>query len=155
MFGFSQTEINWLTWEQAIEASKNDKKKVFVDVYTDWCGWCKKMDATTFKDSSVVNYMNTYFYAIKFNAETKDEIKIGSKTYKSSNTNKSRAPHELAQELLQGKLSYPTIIMLDENFNSLGPIPGFQSSQSLTPMLKFIGTDSYKSTTWENYIKVN
>ena len=43
----AQEKIEWLTIEQAQEQSKKDgdnAKKYFVDCYTDWCGWCKRMD---------------------------------------------------------------------------------------------------------------
>jgi uncharacterized protein YyaL (SSP411 family) len=45
--------VNWVTFEQAVELSKKDKRKVFIDVYTDWCGWCKVMDKNTFSDPKV------------------------------------------------------------------------------------------------------
>ena len=47
-------DINLMTWEQAAAANEKEPKKIFVDVYTDWCGWCKRMDVTTFKDPAVV-----------------------------------------------------------------------------------------------------
>lgn len=148
---YSQEKIKWMTWEEAVEASKKEKKKIFIDVYTDWCGWCKRMDASTFSHPVIAKYMNEHYYAIKFDAETKSEIKLGDKIYKTSDTERSKAPHELAVELLQGRLSYPTVVMLDENFNSLGPIPGYQTPESLEPMLKFIATDSYKTQKWDVY----
>ena len=42
------TTVNWLTFEEAVERSKTEKRKIFIDVYTDWCGWCKVMDKNTF-----------------------------------------------------------------------------------------------------------
>ena len=50
----SQDKINWMSFEEAIARSKEDPKHIFVDVYTDWCGWCKKMDASTFVDPVIV-----------------------------------------------------------------------------------------------------
>ena len=72
---FSQ-EINWLTFEQAVEKNKTEPKKMFIDVYTHWCGWCKVMDRTTFKDSAVISYLNKNFHAVKLDAETKDTIRF-------------------------------------------------------------------------------
>src|SRR5215510_7762864 len=74
-FCFSQSdEIKWMSFQDAVEKNKTEPKKMFIDVYTGWCGWCKRMDATTFKDPTVVNYMNKYFRAVKLDAETKDTI---------------------------------------------------------------------------------
>jgi thiol:disulfide interchange protein len=39
-----ETGIKWMTWDQAQVQMKKQPKKVWVDVYTDWCGWCKVMD---------------------------------------------------------------------------------------------------------------
>src|SRR3954470_16372167 len=52
------TEVQWLNWNQVQEKMKTQPKKVWVDIYTDWCGWCKKMDATTFTNKELIKYMN-------------------------------------------------------------------------------------------------
>ena len=39
-------QVNWMSFEEAVERSKEEKKKIFIDVYTDWCGWCKHIDTT-------------------------------------------------------------------------------------------------------------
>ena len=54
---FSQSKINWISFEQAMALAKQDGKPVLVDVYTDWCGWCKRLDATTYQDGR--NYYET------------------------------------------------------------------------------------------------
>ena len=76
--GFSQAKlgINWMTLPEVEAAMKVEKKKVFIDLYTDWCGWCKRMDASTFIDPTVVNYMNRNYYCVKFNAERRDTVRF-------------------------------------------------------------------------------
>ena len=52
------SEINWLSFEEAIEKNKENPKPILVDLYTDWCGWCKKMDKTTYKNEVIVKFIN-------------------------------------------------------------------------------------------------
>ena len=77
----AQEQINWLSWEEALEKQKEERRKILVDVYTDWCTWCKKMDSRTFQKSNIVKYVNENYYAVKFNAEQKDEIIFDNKSY--------------------------------------------------------------------------
>ena len=74
--GFSQEKINWISMQEAIDltAKPGNKKKIFIDAYTDWCGWCKRMDQSTFIDSNVIKHMNENYYAVKFDAESYDTI---------------------------------------------------------------------------------
>ena len=70
----SSQEVKWMSWEEAAAANDKQPKKIFVDVYTNWCGWCKKMDASTFKEADVVKILNEKFYPVKLNAEQKESI---------------------------------------------------------------------------------
>ena len=73
--------INWVSIEEASVLYQQNPKPMFIDVYTDWCGWCKRMDATTFQDASIAQYLNSNFYAVKLNAETSDSLRFMGKTY--------------------------------------------------------------------------
>ena len=77
-----ENEIEWITIEEAMELHSKNPKYWIIDIYTDWCGWCKRMDATTFKDPYVTEEINKNYYAVKFNAEAKRDIVVGDKTYK-------------------------------------------------------------------------
>ena len=68
--------IQWMTWDEAVAASKESPKKILVDVYTDWCGYCKKMDKGTFTDVDLAKYINENFSAVKLDAEQKDYIRL-------------------------------------------------------------------------------
>ena len=145
-------KINWMTFEEAVEANKTEKRKIFIDVYTDWCGWCKRMDATTFSDPAVVKYMNEKYYAVKLDAEQKEDIEFDGRTFKYV-PNGRRGYHELAATLMNGKMSYPTVVFLDENFAMLQPLPGYRKAEEFLPILTYLGGDHHKSTPWESYQK--
>jgi thioredoxin-related protein len=142
--------IHWMSFTDAVKLNEKDQKKVFVDVYTKWCGWCKRMDASTYEDPSVVAYINKNFHAVKLDAETKDTILYKDKVF--TFIPESRA-NLIALELLGGKMSYPTSVYLDENFNLLGPAPGYQTPEQLLPQLKYFAEDIYKNKKWDEYQK--
>ena len=75
-------EIEWMTITEAEKAAKKKPKKIMIDVYTDWCGWCKRMDASTFKNPVVASYVNKNYYAVKLNAERADSILFRGKNYR-------------------------------------------------------------------------
>lgn len=143
------SEIRWMSFEQAVAKNDIQPKKIFIDVYTDWCGWCKRMDATTFQHPVIQDLMGKYFYAVKLNAETKDTIRFRDQVFTAEA--KPKAPNSLAVSLLNGKMSYPTTIFMDGEYGILSPVPGFLSAEVLEKILVFYGEDHYKSVSWENF----
>ncbi|MEL6989660.1 MAG: DUF255 domain-containing protein, partial [Bacteroidota bacterium] len=139
------SKVKWLSWEEAIEKSKIQKKKIFVDIYTDWCGWCKKMDKATFQQAEIAEYLNEHYYAVKFNAEQRGNIELKDKIYKFISAGRN-GYHELAFNLTRGRLSYPTIVFLDEEMNLIQPIPGFQNAQNFELIMTYFSEDHHKTT---------
>lgn len=148
----SQDLIDWRTWEEVQVANKQEPRKVMVDVYTEWCGWCKKMDNSTFKKPHIAQYINDNFYAVKFDAEYKELIEFKEAVYEFVNTGK-RGYHELAAHITKGELRYPTIVILDESLNILQPIQGFQDPMTLELILTYYSGDFHKNTPWKKYTK--
>jgi len=142
--------VKWMTIEQALERCKTERRKIFVDVYTDWCGWCRHMDSTTFVSSSVARYLNEKYYPVKFNAEQTGDVYFKDKTYK-FRSNGSRGHHELAAFWLNNKLSYPTVVFIDEYQNLIQPVPGYQDAAKMEAIINYFGSDSHKRVPWETY----
>lgn len=131
----SQASIEWLDLETAADRNKEEKKFFFIDIYTDWCGWCKKMDQSTFKDSAVVEYMSKHFYAVKMNAESKDPVAYKEVLYEYKMFN-GKGYNELAVNLLSGKMSFPSFVVLSKKEVKIGTLIGFQKPTELMLALK-------------------
>lgn len=148
----SAQDVKWISWAEATSLSETEEnpKKIFVDVYTDWCGWCKKMDKDTFQNPEVAQYMADNFYMVKMDGEGKEPIEFRGKTYNFVPSGRN-GYHELAAALMQGKMSYPTTIFLDEKFNMLSPVPGYQKPEPFLQIARYFGDNIYKEKDWKTY----
>ena len=145
--------IHWHTFQEAVQLSQKEKKKVFIDVYTSWCGWCKVMEKNTFTNPVIIKYVNEHFYAVRLDAEMKDTVRFNNSVFVNPSPNVPRSTHQLASSLLSNKLSYPTTVYLDENFNLLTQVPGYLQPNQLEPIVKYFGEDAYKTIQWDDYSK--
>lgn len=148
--GDDKSGIKWMNWDEVQVAMKKEPKKVWVDVYTDWCGWCKVMDRKTFSNPDVIKYMNDNFYAVKFNAEQREDIMFMGQVFKFEPEYKA---NKLAALLMNGQMSYPTNVFMEENFQNPYPIPGYQPVTEIEKVLKYLGEGHYKNTSFEEYLK--
>jgi thioredoxin-related protein len=152
--GLSQdvSKVKWHTIEEAEKLNQQQPRKIMIDVYTDWCGWCKKMDKETFNHPVIADYINQYFYPVKLDAESKEEIVFNGTTYKFV-AQGARGYHELAAGLLNGKMSYPSIAYMNEKKELLGAIPGYYTPDRIEPLLNYIVEEKYISQSLEEYQK--
>lgn len=132
----SSPKINWISFEEAYALHQSNPKKWIIDVSTEWCGWCKRMDQTTFSDSLVIDHVNSHFYAVALDGEHKGDITIGDQTYQFVNEG-NRGYHQLAAELIGGKRSYPTIVFLSEALQNISVIPGYKNAESFLQLVEF------------------
>jgi len=146
-----QSTIKWLSFEDAYYLNKKKPKKMFVDVYTDWCGWCKKMDAETFANPYIAKYMSDHFYCVKLDAERKDTIVLDGQTFVNPNPAGKRSTHKLAVDLLRGKMSYPSYVFLNEEGKMLTTVSGYQQAKSFETVITYFGSDAYLKSTWEEF----
>ncbi|GAB4235304.1 MAG: hypothetical protein Tsb0034_09410 [Ekhidna sp.] len=150
--GVDEEKVNWLTFEEAIALHEKNPKKLLIDLYTDWCGWCKVMDKKTYSKVEIANYINDNFYPVKFNAEQKEPVSFNGHTFEYVPTGR-RGVHELAAALTRNQLSYPTTVFMDEKLRIIQPIAGFLKPEQMEPILLYIGGSHYTNTKWEDFQK--
>lgn len=141
----SAEKINWVSIEQAQELVKKNPRKILVDVYTDWCGWCKRMEAVTFSHPVIVRYINENFYAVKLNAEQTEPITFRGQTFVNENPGQPRSAHNFAYAVLQGRLGYPAVAFFDEELNLITVLPGFRDPKQFEPILVFFDKNVYNT----------
>ncbi len=146
-----KVEFKWYTFEEAYALNQKNPKKIFIDVFTDWCGWCVKMDNTTFKDSLIRDYMIHNFYPVKLNAERKDTVRYNGNTYVNPSPDKPRSAHQLAISLLQGQLSYPSYVILNEKFEILNMVKGYKVAKEMEVLLHYVAEGAYDKMTYEKF----
>ena len=143
----SAQEINWVSFEEAVELQKKNPKKIMMDVYTNWCGPCKMLDKNTFHNKDVVDYVNKNYYAVKFNAEGDESINFKEKTYTNpgydpAKANKRNSVHQLAR--YYSIRSYPSIVFISEDSVFLTSVIGYKKPQQLELYLKLFNDGDYK-----------
>jgi len=145
-------EVKWYTFEEAVTLNKKAPRKIIIDVYTDWCGWCKVMDKETFQNPLIAKILNEKYYAVKFNAESTKPVLFEGRTFINDGQG-NRPPHQLAVALLNGKMSYPSIVFMNETNQLITAVPGFQKPNDMEPLLMFIHGSLYeKGVDYQQYV---
>lgn len=132
-------KISWITFEELEVKMAEEPKPILIDMYTDWCGWCVRMDRKTFGNKSVASYVDSHYYAVKFNAESKESVVFKGRTYVFK---PEIGMHELASELMMGNRSFPCIVFMEKDMMSVFPVMGYKRVNEFEPIVRFFAERS-------------
>jgi thioredoxin-related protein len=151
--------IKWMTIEEAQAAAKKAPKPLFIDVYTSWCGPCKMLDARTFGDARVADYVNKHYYPVKFNAESGDPVTFKGQAFTNPDFNPAmvgsrNGTHQLTYAIanVQGRIAYPTMVYMDSDLNVLAPVQGLMMPDQIEPVLNYFGEGHYKTKDYQTFL---
>ena len=146
-------KVKWYTLDEALKLNASSPRKILIDMYTDWCGYCKVMDAETFSHPIIAGYINKHFYAVKFDAESSAPVKFGDHTFVNQGAGGTRkSTHQFVTALnISG---YPAIAYFSGDLKLIGVVPGFMRPKEIEPLLHYIVEEQYqKNIKFEDYQK--
>ena len=122
--------VAWQDYETAQKAAQGQSRKFLLYFYTDWCGYCRKLDKETFSDKAVADYINSNFIPVRINSE--------------------KMPKIAGRYSVSG---VPDLRFVSAKGEDIARWPGYIEASKLLPMLKYIHTDSYQTMSYGEFIK--
>jgi uncharacterized protein YyaL (SSP411 family) len=143
-------KLNWISLAEVEAKLKEQPRPVLIDLYTDWCGWCKVMDKKTYTNEQLIQYLNEKFYIVKLNAETRSQVSWKGKTY---NFNPQYRTNDFAVYLTSGQLSYPTTVIIPVNNSEPQPIAGMLEVKDMELITTYFGENKYGKVPFDSYAR--
>ena len=137
------TELKWLSYNQAQAIAEKTHKPMLVDIYTDWCGWCKRMDATTYHDPKVIQTLNTSFVLVRVNAESSRPVR-----YMKEDLTEQRLSREVF-----GVTGFPTTIFLKPSGELIAGQPGYLAADVFDSILRYVGSGAYAKMKYDEFMR--
>ena len=138
----SVSQLNWHAFDEGMKKAKAENKQVLVDVYTDWCSWCKVMDEKTYTDPRIVKVLNDKFVLVKLNPEKDGPVLFNGKSY---------GADQFAQGI--GVTGYPATAFIESNEKLITMVPGYLKADEFLPILEYIGDKKYNEISFDDFVK--
>ena len=144
----SKDKIEWITLAEAEKKVKLEHKPVLIDLYTDWCHWCKVMDKETYENKALIDYINDKYYAVRLNAETRDTLRWMGQSFA---FNPQYKINMFTLYVTDNQPSFPSTIILADDKTAPISMSGFMKPGELELMVKYIGEGAYKTKGFQEY----
>ena len=143
-------KINWVSFSELDALYAKSPRPILIDVDSDWCGWCKQMDRTTYSNSKLAKYVNEHYYAVKLNAESDQLIKFNGKEFGYDSRNNTNG---FAKFLLFNRMEFPSTVFLPTIDATPAPLPGYMKAREMEAPLKYFGEGIHKTQTFIDFNK--
>lgn len=135
----TSSEINWMSWKQLEFALEKKPKPVFVFFHAKWCAYCKKIKRKAFTNPEVIQKLNTDYYAVEMNVESKDTIVFDGLTFINTQAQKKRnGVHKLPLLLASQRnkaFTLPATLFFDNDFKIRTRLFNYYTSKQLLKVL--------------------
>lgn len=136
----SSEAITWQTMAKAQKLAEQHNKMIIVNVYTDWCKWCKKLEKEVYTDARVTKVIDDYFYLVRLNAESNEPIVFNGQKLTMA---------EFAQ--LLGVTTYPGTVFVDAKGNTIGKQTGYMEVDVFEKLLAYVGSNAYRTMQFDEF----
>ena len=134
-------KITWHKYNEGLKLAQQSGKKLVIEFTAVWCGWCRKMQATTFKDSTVIDLVDKYYIAVTLDGESRDTLNVDGWI---------TTGRELAGEY--SVRNFPTIWFLTSTGERIAPLIGYRDAVGFANVLDYLKDDTYKSTKFQDFL---
>lgn len=122
--------IKWQTYNSVQPEKSTLDRKIFIYFFSKRCGYCRKLEKTSFSDSTIADYINKNYQPILVNIDKE---------------------RQLAMRF--GINGVPNLHFFTPNNEPIAQLPGYVPSDTLFNLLQYIQTDSYKTMALNDFIK--
>jgi len=132
--------ITWVKYDEGLKLAAKTEKLIIVDVYTNWCKFCHKMDRETFSDKNIIEFLGENFIGVKLNAESKKKMKLSDGEF---------TGRDISRKF--GVRGYPTYLFLNSDGELVYRTSGYSPPERFMVYLKYVSSGKHKDMTIEEY----
>jgi len=117
---------------------QSENRPLVVFLHTDWCRYCEAMKQKTLQNEDVISLLNDDFYYLPFDAESEENINFRGHQFSFEPTGRRTGIHSLAKALgtIDGEIAYPSLIVLNEEYEIVFQYAGFMNARSMRKLLE-------------------